>query len=57
MSIIFGNKIWVHQEGKKIPQRQLAAALEINTETFCMKIGRRAKRGQITVLSDLIEVD
>ena len=35
MSIIFGNKIRTLREEKQIPQRQLAAALEIDTATYC----------------------
>jgi hypothetical protein len=37
----------------------LAAALEIDTATYCKieKGDRRAKREQVTVLADLLEVD
>ena len=59
MSTIFGNKIKTIREEKQIPQRQLAAALEIDTATYCKieKGDRRAKREQITILADLLEVD
>lgn len=59
MSTIFGNKIKTLREEKQIPQRQLAAALEIDTATYCKieKGDRRAKREQINVLADLLEVD
>ena len=59
MSTIFGNKIRTLREEKQIPQRQLAAALEIDTATYCKieKGDRRAKREQITILADLLEVD
>ena len=59
MSTIFGNKIRTLREEKQIPQRQLAAALEIDTATFCKieKGDRRAKREQVTVLADLLEAD
>jgi len=59
MSIIFGNKIRTLREEKQIPQRQLAAALEIDTATYCKieKGDRRAKREQVTTLADLLEVD
>ncbi|MCK9271210.1 MAG: helix-turn-helix transcriptional regulator [Bacteroidales bacterium] len=59
MSKTFGNKIRALREGKQIPQRQLAAALEIDTATYCKieKGDRRAKREQVTVLADLLEVD
>jgi len=59
MSTIFGNKIKTLREEKQIPQRQLAAALEIDTATYCKieKGDRRAKREQVTKLADLLEVD
>ena len=59
MSTIFGNKIRTLREVKQIPQRQLAAALEIDTATYCKieKGDRRAKREQVIILADLLEVD
>lgn len=59
MPSLFGNKIRTLREKKQIPQRQLAAALEIDTATYCKieKGDRRAKREQVTVLADLLEVD
>ena len=59
MSTIFGNKIRTLREEKQIPQRQLAAALEIDTATYCKieKGDRRAKREQVTILANLLEVD
>ena len=59
MSTIFGNKIKTLREEKQIPQRQLAAALEIDTATYCKieKGDRRAKREQVNVLAVLLEVD
>ena len=59
MSTIFGNKIRTIREEKQIPQRQLAAALEIDTATYCKieKGDRRAKREQVFILSELLEVD
>ncbi|MBK7184113.1 MAG: helix-turn-helix transcriptional regulator [Saprospiraceae bacterium] len=59
MSTIFGNKIKTLREEKQIPQRQLAAALEIDTATYCKieKGDRRAKREQVNLLADLLEVD
>ena len=40
-------------------QRQLASALEIDTATYCKieKGDRRAKREQVFILSELLEVD
>ena len=59
MSIVFGNKIKMMREEKQIPQRQLAAALEIDTATYCKieKGDRRAKREQVTVLAGLLEIN
>jgi len=58
MSTIFGNRIKTLREEKQIPQRQLAAALEIDTATYCKieKGDRRAKREQVNVLAELLEV-
>ena len=59
MSSIFGNKIRTLRENKQIPQRQLASALEIDTATYCKieKGDRRAKREQVKLLADLLEVN
>jgi len=59
MSTIFGNKIRILREEKQIPQRELAATLKIDTATYCKieKGDRRAKREQVTVLADLLEVE
>lgn len=58
MSIIFGNKIRILREEKQIPQRQLAAALEIDTATYCKieKGDRKAKREQVKILADILDV-
>lgn len=59
MSTIFGNKIRALREEKQIPQRQLAAMLEIDTATYCKieKGDRRAKREQVFVLADALQAD
>lgn len=59
MSKIFGTKIRSLREEKQIPQRQLASALKIDTATYCKieKGDRRAKREQVDVLAELLEVD
>jgi transcriptional regulator with XRE-family HTH domain len=59
MSTIFGNKIKTLREDKQIPQRQLASVLEIDTATYCKieKGDRRAKREQVIVLAELLEID
>jgi transcriptional regulator with XRE-family HTH domain len=59
MSKIFGDKIRMLREEKQIPQRQLAATLEIDTATYCKieKGDRRAKREQVTILAGLLEIN
>lgn len=59
MSTIFGNKIRTLREEKQIPQRQLAATLEIDTATYCKieKVDRRAKREQVLILTDSLQTD
>jgi transcriptional regulator with XRE-family HTH domain len=59
MSTIFGNRIKTIREEKQISQRQLASALEIDSATYCKieKGDRRAKREQVFILSELLEVD
>jgi len=59
MSSIFGNKLKSLREEKQIPQRKLAAVLEIDTATYCKieKGNRRAKREQVIILSDLLQTD
>lgn len=59
MSTIFGKKIKILRENKQIPQRELASALQIDTATYynIEKGDRRAKREQLPVLAELLEVD
>jgi transcriptional regulator with XRE-family HTH domain len=59
MSTIFGNRIKILREEKQIPQRQLASVLQIDTATYCKieKGDRRAKREQVNILAELLEVD
>lgn len=59
MSTIFGTKVRILREEKQITQRELAAALKIDTATYCKieKGDRRAKREQIIVLANLLEVE
>ncbi len=59
MSTIFGNKIRTLREEKQIPQRQLASVLKIDTATYCKieKGDRRAKREQVNVIAELLEID
>lgn len=59
MSTIFGDKIKMQRIEKQITQRQLAAAIEIDTATYCKieKGDRRAKREQVMTLANLLEID
>jgi len=59
MSTIFGDKIRIQRVEKRITQRQLAAAIEIDTATYCKieKGDRRAKREQVITLANLLEID
>lgn len=59
MSTIFGDKIRIQRVEKRITQRQLAAAIEIDTATYCKieKGDRRAKREQVIKLANLLEID
>jgi transcriptional regulator with XRE-family HTH domain len=59
MSNLFGNKIKSLREEMQLPQRLIAAALEIDTATYCKieKGDRRAKRDQVIILSDLLKTD
>ncbi len=47
------------REERKMPQRQLAAALEIDTATYCKieKGERRVKAEQVVVIAELLQTD
>ena len=57
--MLFADKIKQFRGQKQMPQRQLAAALEIDTATYCKieRGERRAKREQVYLLADLFETD
>ena len=59
MSTIFGNKVRILREEKQIPQRELAAALKIDTATYCKieKGDRRVKREQIPMIAEILQAD
>lgn len=59
MSSIFGDKLKSLRGKSKIPQREVASVLEIDTATYC-KIengDRRAKREQIPILASFLKID
>lgn len=57
--MLFGEKIKQLREELQLPQRQLAAALEIDTATYCKieKGDRKARREQITVIADILRCE
>jgi transcriptional regulator with XRE-family HTH domain len=59
MSSIFGNKLKLLREEQQIPQRQLAAMLEIDTATYCKieKGDRHARREQVAKLARFLQTD
>lgn len=58
-NMIFGKKIKEIREERRILQRQLSAALEIDTPMYSkIEHGeRKAKRSQIPIMAKLLEVD
>jgi transcriptional regulator with XRE-family HTH domain len=57
--MLFADRIKQLREQMQMPQRQLAAALEIDTATYCKieRGERRAKREQVSILADLFKAD
>jgi len=56
---MFTERIRQLREERQMPQRQFAAALEIDTATYCkMEKGeRRVKREQVLVIAKLLQTD
>lgn len=57
--MIFTNRIKRLREEFQMPQRQLAAALNIDTATYCKieKGDRRAKREQVKMIAEILNTD
>lgn len=57
--VMFSERIKELRIQNQMPQRQLAAALDIDTATYCKieKGERRAKREQVPILSKLFNVN
>jgi DNA-binding XRE family transcriptional regulator len=57
--MMFPGRIKQLREERQIPQRKLAAALDIDTATYCKyeKGERRPKREQVVILAELLQVD
>jgi transcriptional regulator with XRE-family HTH domain len=55
----FTERIKQLREERQMPQRQFAAALEIDTATYCKieKGERRVKAEQVVVIADLLQTD
>ena len=56
---MFKEKIRQLREERQMPQRQFAAALEIDTATYCKieKGERKAKREQVLIIAKLLQTD
>ena len=57
--MLFAEKIKELRIQNQMPQRQLAAALDIDTATYCKieKGDRKAKKEQVAILSKMFHVD
>ena len=57
--MMFTERIKQLREERQMPQRQLAAVLEIDTATYCKieKGERRARREQVVKLAELLQTD
>ena len=57
--MMFTKRIKQLREEHQMPQRQLAAVLEIDTATYCKieKGERRARREQVVKLAKLLQID
>ncbi len=55
----FTERIKQLREERQMPQRQLAAALEIDTATYCKieKGERRVKGDQVVIIADILQTD
>lgn len=56
---MFSDRLKQLREDKQMPQRQLAAALEIDTATYCKieRGDRHAKREQVVILAKLLNIN
>jgi transcriptional regulator with XRE-family HTH domain len=57
--MMFTERIKQLREEQQIPQRKLAAALEIDTATYCKyeKGERRPKREQVVIIANLLQTE
>jgi transcriptional regulator with XRE-family HTH domain len=56
---MFTERIKQLREGLQMPQRKLAAVLDIDTATYCKieKGERRAKREQVYIIAEMLKAD
>jgi transcriptional regulator with XRE-family HTH domain len=57
--MIFTERIKQLREEQQIPQRKLAAALDIDTATYCKieRGERRARKEHLSILAELLQAD
>ena len=57
--MMFTERIKQLREERQMPQRQFAAALEIDTATYCKieKGERRVRREQVSIIAKLLQTD
>lgn len=56
--MLFVEKIKQLRESQQLPQRQLAAILEIDTATYCKieRGDRKAKREQVVIIANILKI-
>lgn len=57
--MLFADRIRELRQEYQLPQRRLAAALDIDTATYCKieKGERKAKKEQVLIMADMIHID
>jgi transcriptional regulator with XRE-family HTH domain len=57
--MMFNERIKQLREDRQIPQRKLAAAMDIDTASYCKieKGERRARKEHISIIAELLQVD
>lgn len=57
--MLFADRIRELRQECQLPQRRLAAALDIDTATYCKieKGERKAKKAQVLIMADMLHID
>lgn len=57
--MLFADRIRELRQEYQLPQRRLAAALDIDTATYCKieKGERKAKKEQVLIMADMLHID